>query len=71
MTSPMFSSQFRVSDGNKLKNISQIEHHRHRSGVNFMVNAVAALIAYTHQDKKPSIDLSNLDIEAEGTLMLI
>jgi transposase len=38
----------------QLKNISQIEHTRHRSPVNFAVNLLAALIAYTHQPKKPS-----------------
>lgn len=41
----------------QLKNISQIEHTRHRSIANFMVNLVAALIAYTYQDKKPSLHL--------------
>lgn len=41
----------------QLKNISQIEHTRHRSVWNFMVNLVAGLIAYTHQEKKPSIRL--------------
>jgi hypothetical protein len=39
----------------QLKNISQIEHTRHRSVWNFMVNLVSGLIAYTHQEKKPSI----------------
>jgi len=39
----------------QLKNISQIEHSRHRSITNFMVNLVAGLIAYTYQDKKPSL----------------
>ncbi len=39
----------------QLKNISQIEHSRHRSPVNCMVNIVCALIAYCHQPKKPSI----------------
>ena len=42
----------------QLKNISQIEHSRHRSPMNFLVNLVSALIAYTHQPKKPSLDLS-------------
>jgi len=42
----------------QLKNISQIEHSRHRSPVNFLVNLVSGLIAYTHQSKKPSLDLS-------------
>ena len=39
----------------QLKNISQIEHSRHRSATNFLVNLVAGLIAYTYQPKKPSL----------------
>ena len=45
----------------QLKNISQIEHSRHRSCVTFMVNLVAGLIAYTFQDKKPSIKVTRLE----------
>jgi hypothetical protein len=41
----------------QLKNISQIEHTRHRSPVNFLVNLLAGLIAYCHQPKKPSLHL--------------
>ncbi len=41
----------------QLKNISQIEHSRHRSPINFLVNLVAGLIAYCHQPKKPSLGL--------------
>lgn len=41
----------------QLKNISQIEHTRHRSPVNFLVNLVAGLLAYCHQPKKPSLGL--------------
>ena len=41
----------------QLKNISQIEHSRHRSFTNFLVNLVAGLIAYTLQPKKPSLHL--------------
>ena len=41
----------------QLKNISQIEHSRHRSVANFMVNLVAGLIAYTHQPRKPSLNI--------------
>jgi len=37
----------------QLTNISQIEHSRHRSVANFLVNLLAALIAYTYQPKKP------------------
>ena len=42
----------------QLKNISQIEHSRHRSPLNFLVNLVSGLIAYTHQPTKPSLNLS-------------
>ncbi len=42
----------------QLKNISQILHTRHRSVTNFAVNLIAGLIAYTHQEKKPSLNLS-------------
>lgn len=39
------------------KNISQIEHSRQRSPINFMVNLLAGLIAYCHQPKKPSLNI--------------
>jgi hypothetical protein len=48
----------------QLKNISQIEHTRHRSLANFMVNLVAGLIAYCHQPKKPSLALDLPQLEA-------
>lgn len=41
----------------QLKNISQIEHTRHRSPVNCFINILAGLIAYCHQPKKPSLNL--------------
>ena len=41
----------------QLKNISQIEHSRHRSPLNFVVNLLAGLIAYCLQPKKPSLHL--------------
>lgn len=41
----------------QLKNISQIEHTRHRSVWNFFGNLIAGLIAYCHQPKKPSLNL--------------
>jgi len=49
----------------QLKNISQLEHTRHRSLANFMVNAVCALIAYSWQPKKPSLNLRGWN--ASGT----
>lgn len=48
----------------QLKNISQIEHTRHRSLPNFMVNLVCGLIAYCHQPKKPSLALDLPQLEA-------
>ena len=42
-----------------LKNISQIEHSRHRSPMNFLVNLLAGLAAYCLQPKKPSLNLKN------------
>ncbi len=45
----------------QLKNISQIEHTRHRSAGNFLINLLAGVTAYTHQTKKPSINLLECD----------
>jgi hypothetical protein len=41
----------------QLKNISQIEHSRHRSPTNFVVHLIAGLLAYSHQAKKPGLHL--------------
>jgi hypothetical protein len=41
----------------QLKHISQLEYSRYRSCHHFMVNVVGALMAYTHQEKKPSINI--------------
>jgi hypothetical protein len=48
----------------QLKNICQIEHSRHRSVWNFMVNILAGLIAYTYLPKKPSLDLGSKGLAA-------
>lgn len=47
----------------QFKNISQIEHSRHRSPINFVVNVFAGLIAYTYREKKPSLNLEELDLK--------
>jgi hypothetical protein len=39
------------------KNISLLEHSRHRSPINFLVNVVCGLIAYCHQPSKPSLNI--------------
>lgn len=41
----------------QLKNISQVEHSRHRSMMNFVVNIIAGLIAYTFREGKPTLDI--------------
>ena len=48
----------------QLKNISQIEHSRHRSVWNFLVNLLAGLTAYTYLPKKPSLDLDPKALDA-------
>jgi len=53
----------------QLKNISQIDHTRHRSVNNFLVNVIAGLIAYTHQPKKPSLNLVDEDLAALPALI--
>jgi len=45
----------------QLKNLCDIEHTRHRSPINFMVNMVAGLIRYTYFKKKPSINFAQKD----------
>jgi transposase len=44
----------------QLKNISQIEHSRHRSVSSFLVNLLCGLIAYARQPKKPSLGRETL-----------
>lgn len=38
-----------------LKTVCDVDHSRHRSPVNMLVNTYAALIAYSTLDRKPSI----------------
>ena len=44
----------------ELKTQTQVEHSRHRSFVNFQVNVISALIAYQLLERKPSVNLSEL-----------
>ena len=55
----------------QLKNISQIEHTRHRSVTNCMINIVAGLIAYTHQEKKPALNLADLGLDPNNALVVL
>jgi len=47
----------------QLKNICQIEHTRHRSSANFLVNVIAALVAYTFREKLPSLNIRVKELE--------
>ncbi len=54
----------------QLKNISQIEHSRHRCVANFLVNLVAGLIAYAYQPKKLSLHI-RMPQDASGSLVVL
>jgi hypothetical protein len=41
----------------QLKNLCQVEHTRHRSTANFLVNLMAGIVAYCLSDDKPSLNL--------------
>ena len=62
----MLSRRFIIETINdQLKNISQIEHSRHRSVHGFMLNLIAGLIAYCLRDNKPALNLT----ESESSLL--
>lgn len=48
----------------QLKHICQIEHSRHRSPTNFVVNLLSGLIAYCHRNPKPSIAIDRFALSA-------
>jgi hypothetical protein len=54
----------------QLKNVSQIEHTRHRRAANGIVNMRAAVVAYTFQPKKPALDLSTATESPAQQLLL-
>lgn len=46
----------------QLKNICQLEHPRPRSLTNCVVHVLSALIAYTYQEKKPSLHFTDKEL---------
>jgi len=50
------------SVNDQLKNISQIEHSRHRSLPNFLFNLISGLVSYTFRDKLPSIHFDPISL---------
>jgi len=64
----MLSRRFIIETINdQLKNITQIEHSRHRSVHGFMLNIIAGLIAYSLKESKPSLKIT----EKEFSLMSV
>ena len=49
----------------ELKNLCQIEHTRHRSPFNFLVNLMAGIVAYCLSDNKPTLNLTKINCLAE------
>ena len=52
----------------ELKNIAQIEHSRHRSFHDFVVNLLSGIAAYCFFPKKPSINLEKV-VDKQLTLL--
>ncbi|WP_204150051.1 IS982 family transposase, partial [Leptolyngbya sp. CCY15150] len=48
----------------QLKHLCQIEHSRHRSPFNFLVNLVSGLIAYAYHPNKPSLGIPDDELKA-------
>lgn len=46
----------------ELKNLCQIEHTRHRSVANFLVNLMAGIVAYCLADSKPTLNLTRVNL---------
>jgi len=67
----MLSRRFIIETINdQLKNISQIEHARHRSVHGFMLNLIGGLIAYCLKENKPSLNLSGNDFNCLKQAMM-
>ena len=45
----------------QLKSVCQIEHNRHRSPANFLINLLSGLIAYMIKPRKPALKLNRLE----------
>ena len=61
----MLSKRFIIETINdQLKNISFIEHSRHRSMNGFMLNLVAGLVAYCFKENKPHLNLTDVELNA-------
>ena len=55
----------------QLKNICQIEHTRHRSRTNFLVNVAGEMIAYIYREKLPSLNIRVKELKQLPAFMLL
>ena len=61
----MLSKRFIIETNNdQLKNISQIEHSRHRSINGFMLNMLGGLVAYQLKENKPKLNITDVEYNA-------
>ena len=61
----MLSKRFIIETINdQLKNISQIEHSRHRSMHGFMLNLMAGIVAYCLKESKPRLNLTDSELNS-------
>lgn len=60
----MLSRRFIIETINdQLKNVTQIEHSRHRSINGFMINLIGGLVAYSLKDNKPSLNITEREFD--------
>jgi hypothetical protein len=59
------------SVNNKLKADCQIEHHRHRSPWNFLVNLVSGIVAYAYDPRKPTIRLTQKEKQTLSSRFIV
>jgi hypothetical protein len=55
----------------ELKNICQVEHSRHRSIINFLMNLLGAIVAYSFFEKKPAIKFDMEEMHGQHLPVLI
>ena len=61
----MLSKRFIIETINdQLKNISFIEHSRHRSVNGFMLNLLAGLVAYCLKKDNPPLNISDVELNS-------
>ena len=65
----MLSRRFIIETINdQLKNISQIEHTRHRSVHGFMLNIIGGLVAYQLKERKPQLNITSTEFNAMAVM---